>query len=187
MGGGILRTHRSNNNDTGLTHFDYPVPTLTICGTKDGLYRVTRAAEGYFHQFLNIEKSEAGKYPIHIVQGGTHGSFMDDTMLPTLVRERDLKPTNPQSQDHKEIAGKIVDFISHTRGDEKVIFNAEGDAADKFMAPIIESMHLEGSYHIRPACYNISTINPDWPTKCMKGNLWTSQAQHFMGGDLGGV
>ena len=57
MGGGLLRTHRSNNNDTGLTHFDYPVPTLTISGTKDGLYRVTRAAEGYFHQFLNIEKS----------------------------------------------------------------------------------------------------------------------------------
>lgn len=55
------------------------------------------------------------------------------------------------------------------------------------MDPIIESMILEGSYHIRIPCYNISTINPDWPTKCERGNKWTSQAQKLMGGDLGGV
>ena len=55
MGGGIVRDHRSNNNDTGLTHFNTVIPTLTIAATKDGLYRVSRAAEGYWHGVENIE------------------------------------------------------------------------------------------------------------------------------------
>ena len=54
MGGGILRKFRSNDDSTGLTKIDYSLPTLTICGSKDGLYRVSRAAEGYFHQVVNI-------------------------------------------------------------------------------------------------------------------------------------
>jgi len=85
MGSGLLREHRSNNNDTGLTEFNYDVPTLSICGTKDGLFRVTRAAENYFHQFLNIDPTQAGKYPIHVLEGGSHGSFMDEDMLSKLV------------------------------------------------------------------------------------------------------
>jgi len=87
MGGGLLRGHHSNNNETGLTEFNFETPSLTICGTKDGLYRVFRCAEDYFHQFLNIEPSQAGKYPIHLLDGGDHGSFMDDTMpLPSGVQ-----------------------------------------------------------------------------------------------------
>jgi len=57
MGNGLARELRSNNNETGLTMFNYDVPTLSICGTKDGLFRVTRTAENYFHQFLNIDSS----------------------------------------------------------------------------------------------------------------------------------
>jgi len=55
----------------------------------------------------------------------------------------------------------MVDFISNVRGDNKTVFNTKGDSADKFMAPIIEGMILEGSYNIRIPCYNTSTINPD--------------------------
>lgn len=55
MGGGILRSHRTNNNDTGTTSFDTVIPTLTIAATKDGLYRCTRASEGYWHAYVNID------------------------------------------------------------------------------------------------------------------------------------
>jgi hypothetical protein len=57
MAGNLLRDHRSNNNETGLTEIIYDVPTLSIMGTRDGLFRVTRAVEGYFHQVLNIVPS----------------------------------------------------------------------------------------------------------------------------------
>jgi len=86
---------------------------------------------------------------------------MDETMLPSLVESRDLKPVLSQEAAHKVIGEKIVDFISTVRGDAKAVFNAKGDSADKFFDPIIEGMVMEGSYHIRVPCYNISTINPD--------------------------
>jgi len=113
---------------------------------------------------------------------------MDDTMpLPSLVQSNDLKPTLSQVEAHKEIGDKMVNFIVGVRGDGTPVFNAKGDSADKFMDPIIEGMVMEGSYHIRVPCYNISTINPDWPTRCERGNKWVSEAQKMMGGDLGGV
>jgi hypothetical protein len=68
----------------------------------------------------------------------------------------------------------MTDFISGVRGESKPVINAKGDSTDKFMDPIIESMVQEGSYHIRIPCYNISTINPDWPKRCERGNKWTS-------------
>ena len=48
MGSVLTRKHRSIQDD-GTTHFDFDVPTLTIGGTKDGLLRVTRLTEAYWH------------------------------------------------------------------------------------------------------------------------------------------
>jgi len=168
MGSGLARELRSNNNDTGLTGFNYNVPTLSIFGTKDGLFRVTRAAENYFHQFLNIQASQAGKFPIHILEGGSHGSFMDEDMLSKLVKSRDLKPALSQEDAYIEIGQQMVEFISNVRGDTQTIFNTKGDSADKFMDPIIEGMIMEGSYNIRVPCFADKTyiVNPDTPKQC---------------------
>jgi hypothetical protein len=46
MGSVLARDDHSLNAD-GTTHFDFPVPTLTMGGTKDGLMRITRMAEAY--------------------------------------------------------------------------------------------------------------------------------------------
>ena len=48
MGSVLLRDNHKINDD-GTTNFDYDVPTLTLGGTKDGLLRVTRLAEAYWH------------------------------------------------------------------------------------------------------------------------------------------
>ena len=48
MGSVLLRAHHSLNAD-GTTHFEFPSPVLTLGGTKDGLMRVTRVAESYYH------------------------------------------------------------------------------------------------------------------------------------------
>mmetsp|Transcript_16752 Transcript_16752/g.11888 ORF Transcript_16752/g.11888 Transcript_16752/m.11888 type:complete len:107 (+) Transcript_16752:265-585(+) len=44
MGSVLQRKYRSIQSD-GTTLFDFPVSTLTIGGTKDGLMRITRVAE----------------------------------------------------------------------------------------------------------------------------------------------
>jgi len=56
MGSVLLRDNHSINDD-GTTHFDYEIPTLTLGGTKDGLMRVSRLAEAYWHSQVNIEAS----------------------------------------------------------------------------------------------------------------------------------
>ena len=48
MGSVLMRDKRTLKDD-GTTHFDYDVPTLTLGGTKDGLMRVSRLAEAYWH------------------------------------------------------------------------------------------------------------------------------------------
>ena len=49
MGSVLLRGKR-NITDSGETHFDYKTPTLTLLGEKDGLLRISRGAEAYWHQ-----------------------------------------------------------------------------------------------------------------------------------------
>jgi predicted alpha/beta hydrolase family esterase len=63
MGSVLTRDQHSLNSD-GSTHFDYPTPTLTLGGTKDGLMRVSRMAEAYYHQIDNIEKAQQGMFPV---------------------------------------------------------------------------------------------------------------------------
>lgn len=41
--------------DSGHSHFNYTVPTLTLGGTKDGLMRISRIAEAYYHQVENVD------------------------------------------------------------------------------------------------------------------------------------
>lgn len=78
MGSGVLRKHRQNDNSTGLTEILSGVPTLTLAGDKDGLYRISRNAEGYFHQIQNVSPESKDKYPLRLLKGVSHGSFMDD-------------------------------------------------------------------------------------------------------------
>ena len=112
-----MRKHRTNNNATGLTTFDNFIPTMTIAATKDGLYRCTRAGEGYWHGFDNIDTKEKGNFPVVIVKGGSHGSFMDEDILPSKVMAKDLKPEITQDEAHRNIAKKIVNFIKYVNGE----------------------------------------------------------------------
>jgi len=56
MGSVLLRTMREIQSD-GKTKFNFLLPVLTITGTKDGLMRVTRAAESYWHSDVNVVAS----------------------------------------------------------------------------------------------------------------------------------
>lgn len=48
MGATIARTSHEINDD-GTTHFNFAVPTLTMGGEKDGLMRISRVAEAWWH------------------------------------------------------------------------------------------------------------------------------------------
>lgn len=55
--GSVLERGNHKINDDGTTHFNFNVPTLTMGGSKDGLMRITRVAESWYHQVENIEEA----------------------------------------------------------------------------------------------------------------------------------
>lgn len=78
MGSVLNREYRSIQSD-GSTLFDFPVDTLTVGGTKDGLLRITRVAEAYWHSEKNINADQAGNFPIVALEGVSHAQFSSGT------------------------------------------------------------------------------------------------------------
>jgi len=71
MGSVLTRDQRSINAD-GTSHYDYTVPTLTIGGTKDGLMRVSRVAESFWHSHVNLNSSQKDLFPVMAFEGVSH-------------------------------------------------------------------------------------------------------------------
>ena len=68
----LLRSTRSIDEAEGTSVYDYSTPTLTIGGSKDGLMRITRVAESYWHQISNIAETQATLFPVEVLEGVAH-------------------------------------------------------------------------------------------------------------------
>jgi len=71
MGSSVLRSNREIKSD-GSTNFKFNLPVLTIGGTKDGLFRITRVAESYFHGSMNVNINQKDMFPVVAVEGLSH-------------------------------------------------------------------------------------------------------------------
>lgn len=98
MGSTLSRDLRGIQTD-GKTFFDYPVPTLTIGGTKDGMMRISRIAESFWHTTENINESQKDLFPVMALNGVSHMQFMSGT-APKAVKKRDLKPDISEDEAH---------------------------------------------------------------------------------------
>jgi pimeloyl-ACP methyl ester carboxylesterase len=110
--GSVLTRDKHTLNDDGSTHWNYDVPTLTLGGTKDGLMRVTRLTEAYWHQIKNVESAQAGKFPIYAMEGTSHMSYMTGD-APRTVRKHDLQPDVEDATAWATFAPQVVKFISN--------------------------------------------------------------------------
>lgn len=90
MGSVLTRDNRDIQAD-GSTKYDYDVPTLTLGGTKDGLMRISRVAESYWHSYDNVTPAQKDLFPVVALSGVSHMGFMSGTP-PSAVEKRDLVP-----------------------------------------------------------------------------------------------
>lgn len=81
MGAGLLRKYRGK---------EYPVKTLTIDGTLDGLYRVTRQAESFYHFIQHGPASNVYDFPVVVYEGVSHMQFASGPP-PALVKKVGLE------------------------------------------------------------------------------------------------
>ena len=179
MGSVLLRDSHYINED-GSSHMSYPVPTLTLGGTKDGLMRVSRLAEAYWHQYTNVEAGQEYMFPIVALEGTSHMSYMTGE-APSAVKKRDLVADMDDTLAKQTFATSVVDFIGKVVAQDfsSDVANVE---TEKVLAPLVEGMVMEGYYNTKPPCYGHETENPDVPT-CLHGNPWsTEMTQTMMGG-----
>ena len=90
MGSVLTRDKRSISAD-GSTFFNYEVPTLAIGGSKDGLMRMSRVAESFWHSNINVNDEQANLFPTVAFEGVSHAQFMSG-VPPFNVKNKDLVP-----------------------------------------------------------------------------------------------
>ena len=76
--GSVLDRKKISINEDGTSAVDYTIPTLEIAGTRDGISRLSRTAESYWHQVKNVQKSQANLFPVEVIEGVSHYQFADD-------------------------------------------------------------------------------------------------------------
>jgi hypothetical protein len=158
------------------------VPTLTIGGTKDGLMRVSRVAESYWHSYTNIEAAQKDLFPVVALDGVSHMGFMSG-VAPKAVAKRDLVMDVSESTAHNEVAQVMVQFIDQIVMGKKASISTK--TTSSLLSPILEAMELEGFYGLKDPCYAGPLVGPTDDPTCHHGAPWHDQTtQRVMGGDL---
>jgi len=179
-GGFLARKHfTASVNGT----FEYPVPTLTMGGSVDGLARVSRTgAEAYYHQVSKA--NETTKFPVISVKGMNHQQFASGPAK-GLVKERDLKPEITDDEAHDQSSTLIADFLDHMAGvtTAGTLVAREQNNTGNFLQPLIDAYLLEGSRHFNAP----DQIGGEAADQCVKGGCpsecgWAPVAQDLIAG-----
>ena len=112
-------------NESGTTHFDFEVPTLAIGGTRDGLMRISRVAEAYWHGVKNIEPDQEGLFPVIALEGLAHHSFMS-APYPSFVRNGDLSAQVSQETAHSQVTSAMMNFF------HQLLTNSKSETLKRF-------------------------------------------------------
>ncbi len=190
MGAGLLRKYRGK---------EYPVKTLTIDGTLDGLYRVTRQAESFYHFIQHGPASNVYDFPVVVYEGVSHMQFASGPP-PALVKKSDLKPEVSEATAHNLTAATISLFLdvqakTPNSPAAQAALGKQTKETETLLAPIIASLEQEGFIHFLPPCnsdYPMPSCPayPRYPGKqegdtpqvdCTCGTPWSKVAQQMMG------
>ena len=89
---------------------------------------------------MNITPSQKGQYRVYALEGVSHASFMDSSMIPEIVKKNDLSPEIDEQEGHQKIAQTMVGWISDVLGNQnKLNSDLEAYTAD-FFDPLIYAM-----------------------------------------------
>ena len=136
MSSTLLRDTRAIQED-GTTLFDYSTPTLTIGGTKDGLMRITRVAESYWHQVTNINASQMNMFPVSVLEGVSHYQFAGGA-VPSFVASNDLR-SDIADADARDLVGEtMAKYIDQVLTGQ---VQAASTETAQYVAPFLEGMY----------------------------------------------
>ncbi len=189
MGSFLDKWYLSNLNDQGQTIIEFPVPTLTIGGTLDGLARITRIAAAFWYQQINpSHQSDLENFPVVAIDWATHMQFASGKAT-SFVADFDLKPQIKDQDVHQQvgelayhfICSKLTDIVSENNAQFLIEKRQE---THKKLQPIIDAFLLEGYNGFKPACYDRAEDNTRDDPKCTPYSPWIqNDANKIMAGN----
>ena len=161
---------------------DYPVAVLTIGGELDGMCRVTRMAEVFYKQQINVQASEQmDKFPLVIIEGINHAQYIAGRPN-SFIEKNDLKSEVSKADGFEIISQVIVEYFENFQApNNSDILNKLRGWTREFFSPIITGFEMEGYYNFKPPCYNRTLQNAKIHT-CGHGSEWSNRGQVIMGG-----
>lgn len=85
-----------------------PTPIMVIGAELDGLNRVSRFAESFYHTDINLNNQQKGKFITLLMKGMNHAQFANEkAQQPVYIRNDDLKAETPQDQNLDTIADVV--------------------------------------------------------------------------------
>ena len=201
FGATVLRKYRDKS---------YPVPTLTVDGTLDGLLHVTRQAEAYFHQVEAKSSFEDIDRPVVLIEGLNHWSFSSGA-LPGNVKKNDLKAEVSEEDGHTMVADVVANYVmSKVSSDDALASKGTAFIQDAvkstgdILDPVLSALKMSGYHYLNGWCDSDYPTNPTcqypkWPgksigpakgppsptpsTDCTCGSPWVANvAQNMMAG-----
>jgi hypothetical protein len=176
MGSALQRKYRG----TG-----YSIPTLTIGGELDGLFRVTRVAEEYYNAIYLADdfQQAALSFPVVVIEGMNHFEWATGS-VPLLVSQRDLKAEVSTDEAQAAGASAIASFIKSVAMNDATAVNSLLSAVKKtadWVSPIVKAYELEGSRE-----FNAPQQKGGPNENCPKGgcagvgSAWSIHAQQYI-------
>jgi hypothetical protein len=129
------------------------VPTLTLGGELDGVCRITRMMEAYYHQVLP-EKGTFGKHSVVVIPQISHSQFF--TGRPnSYILSKDLVAEVTDADALEKITNVLSLFISSVTGDlsANAKLRAKVDETGVFLSPLMKAFEYEGFYYFKSPCY----------------------------------
>jgi len=85
------------------------IPIMVLGAELDGLNRVSRFAESYFHTDVNINDEQKSKFTSVLIRGMNHAQFANiESKQPDFILKNDLKAETTQDDNLEAIANVIA-------------------------------------------------------------------------------
>ena len=157
----------------------YPIPTLTVGGELDGVCRVSRIMESYYHSIIHTPNHTVGirDFPVVVVEGMSNMQFASGA-IPQLTKDLDLRPEISYDEAHRKVGALVSAFLDLHAGDSHTLgfLSKAVMRSGQFLKPLLTAFELEGYHNFKPPC------NDKPPNgSCTVGSSWSEQGVVAMG------
>lgn len=188
MGSFLGRWNLNRLDGEGRTLIDYPLPTLTLAGTLDGLARISRFAVATWLQRINAATARRPeRFPVITLEGASHMQFASGEAVP-YVKAFNLVPTASEAEVHEQIGALVAVFLPSClevgANPASPALEEAAEASAAWLEPLIEALRMEGYYGFRPPCYDTAETNSRTDPCCTPYSPWIQEhANALMAGE----